>query len=185
MIKTKQKVWNSKKEPGYIVHNNKYKYTKTIYKRSDEKVIITCPIHGDFKQTPSSHQIGKGCIKCAHEYVTALNRERPKIRSYTGWQENGENSKHFDSFKVYIIKCWNDEEEFFKIGKTYTTLERRFGSTLMPYNYEIIKLFKNNSEHVSKLEHKLHKQNKLNNYTPTIGFAGMNECYSKINNYNG
>lgn len=164
-------------ENSNIIHNNFYDYSLVKYKRSDEKVIIGCPTHGNFEQTPSSHQIGKGCIKCAHEYVIMLNKERPKIWSYSGWQKNGEKSKHFDSFKVYVIKCWNKDEEFYKIGKTYTTLERRFGSTLLPYNYEIIELFENNSEYVSKLEHRLHKQNKLTNYTPLLCFAGMHECY--------
>lgn len=50
-----------------ITHNNKYSYDKTVYINDLTKVIITCPIHGDFKQQAGSH-IGKascGCKKCA------------------------------------------------------------------------------------------------------------------------
>ena len=45
------------------IHNNKYDYSKTIYVKASEKVIITCPIHGDFEQTPNNHKI-RGCKKC-------------------------------------------------------------------------------------------------------------------------
>jgi hypothetical protein len=46
------------------VHNNFYSYTKTVYKGSNEKVIITCPYDGDFLQIPTSHISGCGCSKC-------------------------------------------------------------------------------------------------------------------------
>lgn len=31
------------------VHGDLYDYSKTVYKSSKDKVIITCPIHGDFE----------------------------------------------------------------------------------------------------------------------------------------
>lgn len=48
------------------IHGNKYDYSKTDVNNCDEngKVIITCPIHGEFKQTPNNHLHGKGCSKC-------------------------------------------------------------------------------------------------------------------------
>ena len=48
------------------VHNNKYDYNNVNYIRSDIKVSITCPIHGDFEQTPTCHLNGQGCPKCAN-----------------------------------------------------------------------------------------------------------------------
>jgi len=47
-------------------HGEKYDYSKSIYKNSKIKILITCPIHGDFYQTPSSHIRGYGCPQC-HE----------------------------------------------------------------------------------------------------------------------
>ncbi len=47
-----------------IIHNNKYNYLKVDYINYDTPVIITCPIHGDFKQTPNHHLRGQGCPKC-------------------------------------------------------------------------------------------------------------------------
>ena len=58
-----------KKTDGFIeeanqVHNFAWKYDKTVYKNTHEKVIITCPEHGDFQQTPASHKRGRGCPIC-------------------------------------------------------------------------------------------------------------------------
>lgn len=50
------------------VHGDKYDYSKTDLDNRDEKgrVIIICPIHGEFKQKPTNHINNKqGCGKCA------------------------------------------------------------------------------------------------------------------------
>ena len=46
------------------VHGHKYDYSKVEYINSNTKVIITCAVHGDFEQLPSSHLNGKGCALC-------------------------------------------------------------------------------------------------------------------------
>ena len=50
-----------------LKHKKKYKYDKVNYINSLTKVCITCPIHGDFWQTPQAHVRGDGCPKCALE----------------------------------------------------------------------------------------------------------------------
>jgi very-short-patch-repair endonuclease len=46
-------------------HGNKYDYSKTVYKTQRDKVIITCPKHGDFLQKPSNHyHLMRGCSRC-------------------------------------------------------------------------------------------------------------------------
>lgn len=47
------------------IHKNKYIYDKTIFTGAFNKVIITCPQHGDFLQTPHKHIQGHGCPECA------------------------------------------------------------------------------------------------------------------------
>jgi hypothetical protein len=47
-----------------LVHKNKYDYSKVIYKDSRTKVTITCPEHGEFKQTPNNHLKGQICPNC-------------------------------------------------------------------------------------------------------------------------
>ena len=46
------------------IHRNKYDYSKTIYKHQQGKIIIICPIHGEFEQKSYNHLIGRGCSNC-------------------------------------------------------------------------------------------------------------------------
>jgi hypothetical protein len=46
------------------IYNNKYDYSKTNYVHSGKKIIIICPEHGEFVQTPQYHLSGNGCLKC-------------------------------------------------------------------------------------------------------------------------
>ena len=48
-------------------HKDIYSYDKTVYVNPNTKVIITCPIHGDFEQLPYAHLNGQGCPMCANE----------------------------------------------------------------------------------------------------------------------
>ena len=56
------------------VHNNKYNYDKSIYIGYDNKLIITCPIHGDFEQRAGAHLSGRGCPKCFYELSSKTQR---------------------------------------------------------------------------------------------------------------
>lgn len=46
------------------VHSNKYDYSKVSYVDDKTKVIIICPKHGKFEQSPTSHKQGNGCPYC-------------------------------------------------------------------------------------------------------------------------
>jgi len=47
------------------IHSHKYDYSKTVYKRTHEKIIIICPEHGEFATlTPARHLSGRGCPSC-------------------------------------------------------------------------------------------------------------------------
>ena len=56
-------------------HNNKYDYSKVNYVNAFKKVLILCPKHGAFEQTPGNHLFGQGCPKCAND----LNGDRCRI----------------------------------------------------------------------------------------------------------
>ena len=47
-----------------IKHKNKYDYSRVEYVNGKKNVIIVCPIHGEFYQTPWTHLMGGGCTKC-------------------------------------------------------------------------------------------------------------------------
>lgn len=46
------------------VHGDKYDYSSVTYITSQQEVTITCPTHGSFQQTPTSHLAGHGCQVC-------------------------------------------------------------------------------------------------------------------------
>lgn len=72
-------------------HGDKYDYSKTMYKASEDKVVIICPEHGEFEQTPSNHLSGKGCPECkkiniaqkltlsSEEHASAIMKINPDI----------------------------------------------------------------------------------------------------------
>jgi hypothetical protein len=53
-------------EKSKTIHGNKYDYSKVEYINSKKKVIITCPIHGDFLIEPNAFLMGRGCNKCGN-----------------------------------------------------------------------------------------------------------------------
>ena len=42
-------------ERARIIHDNKWSYSKVDYINNHTKIIIICPIHGEFEQTPNNH----------------------------------------------------------------------------------------------------------------------------------
>lgn len=162
-----------------LKHDFKYDYSKIDYINSTEKVTIICKNHGEFKQVANSHLQGYGCPKCGFNHVGELNSKNPSGWTLTNWIETANRSKKFDSFKVYIIKCWNEDEEFYKIGRTFLTIKNRFTGKI-PYKYKILETFTGEAEYVYKLEITLKSINKTK-YVPKIKFAGMHECFKQIN----
>lgn len=41
-----------------------YDYSKTIFKSTRDKIVYTCPIHGDKQIRANSHLLGQGCAEC-------------------------------------------------------------------------------------------------------------------------
>jgi len=58
------------------VHENKYDYSKVIYRGSREKIDIICPIHREFQQIASNHLYKQvGCFECGLIKNTLTNDE--------------------------------------------------------------------------------------------------------------
>lgn len=56
--------WEDILEDFKRVHGDRYDYSKVDFKSSHSKITIICKEHGEFKQTPSSHKMGRGCYVC-------------------------------------------------------------------------------------------------------------------------
>ena len=53
------------------VHGDKYDYSKVEYVNNRTPVIIICPKHGEFEQTPDGHLQGQGCKRCYYERLAS------------------------------------------------------------------------------------------------------------------
>jgi hypothetical protein len=167
-----------------IIHGDIYLYDKAVYKNAKTKIILGCKIHGYWKASPDTH-LGRlyGCPECGK-----ISSEEKRKYVNLGWGLNAwinqsKNSSIFDAFKFYIIKCYNENEEFIKIGRTYMRLKKRFeDKNKMPYNFEVVKIIKGYAESIFNLELKAKKELK-NTYKPLIYFDGITECF-KYNSEN-
>ena len=75
----------------------------------------------------------------------------------------------------YILRCFNENEEFYKLGITSNSIQKRyFRSSLMPYQFEIVQELKGDPDFIFDLEWALKKYIKKINvlYTPFIYFDG-------------
>lgn len=83
---------------------------------------------------------------------------------------------------LYILKCFNENETFYKIGITSVSIKQRYpGRKQMPYEYEIVCNMQDNAEVIYDLEHQLHRTYKQQKYKPLIHFDGFTECFTNIN----
>lgn len=155
-----------------------YIYDNIKYTNARKRVNLECKKHGKFSRVAHDLTLGKGCQSCS----SIIKKQKSSGWKYSEWEKAGKLSENFDSFKVYILECWDENERFYKIGKTFRTLQKRFPNfEKMPYNYNIIRIFEGEAREMSELEHKLQKDNRQTDYKPTISFGGMYECFSKIN----
>lgn len=90
-------------EEANIVHNYKYNYSKTVYTKASQKIIITCPIHGDFEQRADHHLAGHGCRKCKTEENS--NKRRKTLEQFIEQANKIHNSKFDYGKSIYV----NDE----------------------------------------------------------------------------
>ena len=152
-----------------LKHNLLYDYSESRYIKKDVKLKIRCIKHNHiFEQTPNSHLRGSGCPICGKEN-SGWNRSNFKEKCI----------KHNNGFGIlYVIRCFNDNEEFYKIGRTSQSIKKRFNNkNYLPYKYEIIQEIIDYPEVIFNLENSLHRLYKNYSYIPNINFKGKTECY--------
>lgn len=93
-----------------VVHGDKYVYDKMNYNVSTSKIIITCPIHGNFEQTPGQHLSGRGCPKCKFETIknklrTPINEVLAKFHAVHGDKYVYDLTGYTDLKSVIKIQC--------------------------------------------------------------------------------
>lgn len=160
-------------------HGNKYDYSLVKYINNITKVKIICPEHGEFEQTPQHHKRGNGCKKCGD-----IKTGKAAINTSRGWSlkdwENKLNKVPGSKPIIYVIKCFNKNETFIKIGITMRSVKKRFSNkTLMPYSFEILLEKTAEPDVIFNAEILIKKEMKEKKYLPLIKFSGYNECFNK------
>ena len=136
-------------------HGNLYDYSKVNYIESSKAVIIICPVHGEFEQTPNSHIQGSGCQKCTK---TGFNSGKPA---------------YLYSFQI---------GEVYKIGITNRTVKDRYNSVDYGNISNIQELLFEDGASAQLLEQQLKISNKEFKYsgpTPFTDGTGITECFIK------
>ena len=158
-----------------LLHGNKYDYSRVKFVVTKDKVIIGCPNHGEFSLSVNKHLLGKECPKCA------MHGRVQNGWSTSTWSNAGARSENFVEYNVYIVKCYNTTEVFYKIGKTFKGVKNRIKKFLEAgYEVEVVQVFTGTAEEMSLKEKEMHKKNKHNKYVPISKFCGMQECYSEV-----
>lgn len=88
------------------IHNNKYDYSNVVYTNRNNKVTITCPIHGQFEQTPNGHLKGYGCYACGRNKTKTTESEFiEKSKLIHGDFYDYSNINYQSALKPVTIKC--------------------------------------------------------------------------------
>lgn len=83
------------------IHGGKYDYSKVVYKNTDTKVIIICPVHGEFLQTPYHHiNRGQGCTQCKGKRIQKT--KSMKIEDFITKSNEIHNSKYNYDKSIYL-----------------------------------------------------------------------------------
>ncbi|MBR6515513.1 MAG: hypothetical protein IKT40_01520 [Bacilli bacterium] len=97
------------------VHNNFYSYDKFVYVNAKTKGIITCPIHGDFEQSPDVHLNRKhSCPKCKSsilekEVIKLLTENNINYEHQCYLEELGKKSIDFKIGDSIYIECQGEQ----------------------------------------------------------------------------
>lgn len=142
-----------------------YSYDKTITDKTDADVIVTCPIHGDFKVSFTNAVYShSGCPECAR-----LRRKFGRNGFIKLCKENNSTGK------LYLIELYNSEERFYKIGITQRDIKER--CRLIPYKTRVLYIIEGEPGEIWDKEFKIHRALFEYRYTPKKSFAGKGECY--------
>jgi len=101
-----------------LIHGEgKYDYSKVYYKQSQTKVIIICPIHGEFQQEPSEHLRNKGCPICSIINMLNMNNRYNqgvyKIKNESKYTGNINSCIYRSSWELRMF-LWLDRSELIK-----------------------------------------------------------------------
>lgn len=88
-----------------LIYDDKYTYEKCKYVKSNVKVIITCPIHGDFEITPNHFLSNRGCPKCGGNYRLNTQEFIEKLKIIHGEKYYYDKIEYKSTHKPVLLIC--------------------------------------------------------------------------------
>ncbi len=103
-------------EKAIKVHGDKYDYSKVIYVKIKENIIIICKEHGEFEQRPDVH-LKSGCSKCSkiNKLTTNAKLFIEKAKLMHGDKYNYSKVNYIGIYEKVIIIC-RDHGDFEQIA---------------------------------------------------------------------
>lgn len=148
-----------------ILHNNKYDYSETKFKRTKDMILIKCPKHGDFEQLLNNHLRGHGCSFC-DESKGEVSIERYLIKNNIKYKRQKKFEKCRDKNKLpfdfylpdYNICIEYDGKQHFNEVLNWNNLEYTKKHDLIKNNFCL-----NNNINLIRITYKENIIEKLNN----------------------
>lgn len=155
------------------IHGSNYSYDDVLSVKRRGKVSITCNgCKSTFKQRVDLHLNGHGCPTCNTGEVIGFKKS--EFIGLANLKNNG------DAI-FYILKCRKDAEVFYKVGITTNSINVRYNSSKMPYDYDVIMEVKTAAKDAWEMEKEYIRKNSDTHYTPLIPFSGCaKECFSEL-----
>jgi hypothetical protein len=152
-VATQEKFWSTIAS----IHNHQYEYTKTNFNLITDRIIVTCPTHGDFTLTVDHHLRGVGCAECGNLKRTG---------GYTDHWFNTSKERKLETGRIYLLKMHNENETFLKIGITKKSVKHRYRGC--KYKYDILFDYECNLYDAFNLECNIKKISE-HRYYPKLG----------------
>jgi ferredoxin-like protein FixX len=104
-----KKRWTTEKfiEKSREVWGADYDYSKSVYIKSQVKLTITCPKHGDFQITPNNHINGHACLECGNARIQKHKADTQDDFLRKAKKSNGD---RYDYSKVKYDTSYTDVE---------------------------------------------------------------------------
>ena len=101
------------------VHGDKYDYSRVEYVNNRAKVIIVCPKHGEFPQSPQKHLSGQGCPNCGLKIFANSRIVWTKEKCFEVAQKCHSQSelraKYTSAYQAASRKGWLKEYTWFEV----------------------------------------------------------------------
>lgn len=92
-------------EKARAKHGDRYDYSKVVYERSTDNVIITCLDHGDFYQSPKAHMQGSGCSVCSKRFSYSTAEWIKKVSELHGGKYSYSKVDYKNAKEKVTITC--------------------------------------------------------------------------------